>query len=105
MSTPPNARYGSAQARSGKPSRRPRRSIALLFRPVPRRMLGVPASCYRAVSAGCLAPSGLAVNDVTRVEVVGLDGTPRIVDHDHEPDVFWALRGGGGEFGVVTGVE
>jgi FAD/FMN-containing dehydrogenase len=48
---------------------------------------------------------GLAVNNVTRLEVVGADGTPRIVDHDHEPDVFWALRGGGGEFGVVTGFE
>jgi FAD/FMN-containing dehydrogenase len=48
---------------------------------------------------------GLAVNDVLRIQVVGADGTPRVVDHDHEPDVFWALRGGGGEFGVVTGFE
>ena len=48
---------------------------------------------------------GLAVNDVLRVQVVGSDGTPRIIDHDHEPDLFWALRGGGGEFGVVTGFE
>jgi FAD/FMN-containing dehydrogenase len=48
---------------------------------------------------------GLAVNDVVRLEVVGADGIARIVDHDHEPDVFWALRGGGGEFGVVTAFE
>jgi FAD/FMN-containing dehydrogenase len=48
---------------------------------------------------------GLAVNDVLRLQVVAADGIPRIVDHDHEPDVFWALRGGGGEFGVVTGFE
>jgi FAD/FMN-containing dehydrogenase len=48
---------------------------------------------------------GLAVNDVLSLEVIGADGMPRIVDHDHEPDVFWALRGGGGEFGVVTGFE
>jgi FAD/FMN-containing dehydrogenase len=48
---------------------------------------------------------GLAVNDVLRFQVVGADGKPRIVDHDHEPDVFWAFRGGGGEFGVVTGLE
>jgi FAD/FMN-containing dehydrogenase len=48
---------------------------------------------------------GLAVNDVLSLQVVGADGTPRMVDHDHEPDLFWALRGGGGEFGVVTGFE
>jgi FAD/FMN-containing dehydrogenase len=48
---------------------------------------------------------GLAVNDVVRLEVVGADGTSRIVDQDHEPDVFWALRGGGGSFGVVTAFE
>lgn len=48
---------------------------------------------------------GLAVNDVLRLQVVRSDSTPRIVDHDHEPDSFWALRGGGGEFGVVTGFE
>jgi FAD/FMN-containing dehydrogenase len=48
---------------------------------------------------------GLAVNDVLKLQVVGADGAPRVVDHDHEPDLFWALRGGGGEFGVVTGFE
>jgi FAD/FMN-containing dehydrogenase len=48
---------------------------------------------------------GLAVNDVLRLEVVGADGAARVVDLDHEPDVFWALRGGGGEFGVVTAFE
>jgi len=48
---------------------------------------------------------GLAVSDVLKLQVVGADGTPRIVDHDHEPDLFWALRGGGAEFGVVTGFE
>jgi FAD/FMN-containing dehydrogenase len=48
---------------------------------------------------------GLAVNDVLKVQVVGADGIPRVVDHDHESDIFWALRGGGGGFGVVTGFE
>ena len=50
-------------------------------------------------------PRGLAVNDVLGIEVVGADGTARIVDHDHEPDVFWALRGCGGGLGVVTAFE
>jgi len=48
---------------------------------------------------------GLAVNDVARLEIVVADGRPRIVDHDHEPDVFWALRGGGGGLGVITAFE
>lgn len=45
---------------------------------------------------------GMAVNDVLAIEVVGADGRTRVVDADHEPDLFWALRGGGGSFGVVT---
>jgi len=48
---------------------------------------------------------GLAANQVTAVEVVTADGTHRRVDASHEPDLFWALRGGGGNFGVVTALE
>ena len=42
---------------------------------------------------------GLAIDNVTQVEVVTADGHVRIVDGDDEPDLFWALRGGGGVFG------
>lgn len=48
---------------------------------------------------------GLAVNDVVRLEVVTADGDRHIVDSEHGSDLFWALRGGGGSFGVVTGIE
>ena len=48
---------------------------------------------------------GLASNSVTAVEVVTADGTHRRVTHETEPDLFWALRGGGGDFGVVTALE
>jgi FAD/FMN-containing dehydrogenase len=48
---------------------------------------------------------GLAVNDVMALEIVGADGRARVVDKDKEPDLFWALRGGGGSFGVVTGIK
>jgi FAD/FMN-containing dehydrogenase len=48
---------------------------------------------------------GLAVNRVTAIEVVTADGQLRRVDHDNEPDLFWALRGGGGNLGVVTALE
>ncbi len=48
---------------------------------------------------------GLSANNVQSVEVVTADGSIVRADHDHEPDLFWALRGGGGSFGVVTSVE
>jgi FAD/FMN-containing dehydrogenase len=48
---------------------------------------------------------GLGCNSVTAVELVGADGTERRVDAETEPELFWALRGGGGDFGVVTALE
>jgi hypothetical protein len=48
---------------------------------------------------------GLAANNVEAVEVVTADGELRRVDRDDDPDLFWALRGGGGSFGVVTAIE
>src|SRR4051794_31822152 len=48
---------------------------------------------------------GLAANHVTAVELVTSDGVHRRVDADHEPELFWAVRGGGGSFGVVTALE
>ena len=48
---------------------------------------------------------GLSTNSVVAIELVTADGQLRRVDHEHEPELFWALRGGGGNFGVVTAVE
>jgi hypothetical protein len=48
---------------------------------------------------------GLAVNSVRAIELVTADGELRRVDADHDPDLFWSLRGGGGGFGVVTAIE
>jgi FAD/FMN-containing dehydrogenase len=48
---------------------------------------------------------GLAANSVTAVEVVTPDGRLARADSDHEPDLFWAVRGGGGSVGVVTALE
>jgi FAD/FMN-containing dehydrogenase len=48
---------------------------------------------------------GLATNSVTAMEVVTADGEFHRVDHTHERDLFFALRGGGGNFGVVTAIE
>jgi len=48
---------------------------------------------------------GLAVNSVRAVDIVTADGELRHVDAVSDPDLFWALRGGGGGFGVVTAIE
>jgi FAD/FMN-containing dehydrogenase len=48
---------------------------------------------------------GLSGNSVTAIELVTADGELRRVDDDNEPDLFWALRGGGGNFGIVTALE
>ncbi|KGN41675.1 FAD-binding oxidoreductase [Knoellia aerolata] len=48
---------------------------------------------------------GLATNSVTAVEVVTADGSLVRADARNERDLFWALRGGGGNFGVVTAIE
>jgi len=48
---------------------------------------------------------GLACNHVVAAELVLADGSLVRVDADHNPDLFWALRGGGGNFGVVTALE
>ena len=48
---------------------------------------------------------GLAVNNVVAAELVTADGQLRRVDHEHEPELFWALRGGGANFGIVTALE
>jgi hypothetical protein len=45
---------------------------------------------------------GMTIDAVLAAEVVTADGRLRRVDSEHEPDLFWAVRGGGGNFGVVT---
>ncbi len=48
---------------------------------------------------------GLQANSVTAFELVTAEGHLVRVDAQHEPELFWALRGGNGNFGVVTAVE
>jgi hypothetical protein len=48
---------------------------------------------------------GLAANSVTAVELVNAEGELVRADAEHNSDLFWALRGGGGSFGVVTALE
>ena len=48
---------------------------------------------------------GLATNSLTAVELVIGDGSQVRADATTNPELFWALRGGGGSFGVVTALE
>jgi len=48
---------------------------------------------------------GMQANAVTAIELVTAEGHLVRTDPVHEPELFWALRGGGGNFGVVTAIE
>ena len=45
---------------------------------------------------------GLTIDDLLAADIVTADGEIHHVDAEHEPDLFWAIRGGGGNFGVAT---
>ena len=45
---------------------------------------------------------GMTIDDLLAAEVVTADGQLLRVDAEHHPDLFWAIRGGGGNFGVAT---
>ncbi len=48
---------------------------------------------------------GLACNRVNAIELVTADGEAKRVDAGNEPDLFWALRGGGGGYAIVTALH
>ena len=48
---------------------------------------------------------GLTCDNVLSFDIVTADGSPRVASANENEDLFWALRGGGGNFGVVTSFE
>ncbi len=48
---------------------------------------------------------GMAANHVRTIDLVTADGNRVLVTRESDPELFWALRGGGGEFGIVLAME
>ncbi|MFF8360093.1 LLM class flavin-dependent oxidoreductase [Streptomyces chartreusis] len=77
--------------------------------------LAISSGDYGDVGVGGLATAGglgylarrygLTIDHITAVEIVVADGRTLRVDADHYSDLFWAIRGAGGNFGIVTAFE
>lgn len=48
---------------------------------------------------------GMTIDSLLAAEIVTAHGRHLLADEHHHPDLFWALRGGGGNFGVVTRLQ
>ena len=77
--------------------------------------LGMSSGDYGDVGVGGLATAGgigflvrrhgLTIDHVVAAELVLADGTHVRADAEHHPDLLWAVRGAGGNFGIVTALE
>jgi hypothetical protein len=66
------------------------------------RGIGMAGMTMAGGYGGLIGRFGLALDNLLSADVVLADGSPVIAGPDGDPELWWALRGGGGNFGVVT---
>ena len=66
---------------------------------------GVAGLTLHGGAGWLLRKHGLSIDNLLSVDVVTADGQLRRADSRHHEDLFWAIRGGGGNYGVVTSFE
>lgn len=90
------------------------RSGALQAAVAPYGLTGLPGSSPVVTVAGVALGGGLSwfgrahgwvADSVAAFDIVDADGIPRHVTEATDPDMYWALRGGGGDYAVVTALE
>jgi FAD/FMN-containing dehydrogenase len=87
---------------------------AVIAAAAPHDLVAVTATCGGVGLAGLtlaggygplIGRFGLALDNLLGAEVVLADGRLVTADATHEPELFWAIRGGGGNFGVLTSLR
>jgi FAD/FMN-containing dehydrogenase len=104
-STPSGAPPGSRPACCGRSSPRRPPSTGWPGSSAPPRTSGVVGYTVGGGLSWFGRKHGLACSALLAAEVVTADGQVRRVDADHDADLLWALRGGGGGVAVVTALE